>query len=193
MYEDFFVPYPVIETDRLIIRMVRKSDAGELFELCRRPETSKYSAWSPHRDLSETRKYISFRLMQYRKRCCTFFVAEERATSRLIGSCSYASFDEAYKVTEIGYSVLSDLWNRGLATEIAGALTGYAFDRIGVQRVFARVLPENAASARVLMKLGFAFEGTHKKEFCYDGKVSDVDIYAITDDMYFKRGNNNGV
>lgn len=189
MYEYYFVPYPVIETERLIIRMVRKSDANDLYELCRRPETSRYSAWSPHRSIKETRDYIAYRLAQYRKHACTFFVVEQKGTGRVIGTCSYAYFDEEYKVSEIGYSVLSDEWNKGYATEIASALMGYAFNRIGVQRVFARVLPQNTASIRVLLKLGFEYEGTHKKEFYFNGKTADVCIYAITNDKYFSKRN----
>ncbi len=185
MYQDCFVPYPIINTDRLIIRMVRKGDAEDLFELCRRPETSQFSMWSPHESIRETKEYISFRLSQARKNQCTFFVVEQKSTGRVIGTCSYVSIDENYKVAEIGYSILSDVWNNGFGTEVASALTGFAFDRIGVQRVFARVLPENIASARVLEKLGFQYEGMHKKEFYYNGVASDVLIFAITDDEFY--------
>ena len=74
MYNEYFVPYPTIETDRLIIRMVKKRDAEDLFELCRRPETSQFSLWSPHESLSETKDFISYQLSRYRKRECMFFV-----------------------------------------------------------------------------------------------------------------------
>lgn len=187
-YNEYFVPYPKIETDRLLLRMVRRRDAEELYELCRRPETSRFSLWSPHGSLRETKNFIAYRLSQYRKRECMFFVIEEKATGRVIGTCSYVSMDADYKIAEIGYSILSDLWNKGFATETAEALTGYAFNRIGVQRVFARVIPRNTASARVLLKLGFRFEGTQKKGFFYKNRIDDVNVYGITDDMYFEKG-----
>jgi ribosomal-protein-alanine N-acetyltransferase len=185
MYQDCFVPYPIINTDRLTIRRVQKSDASDLFELCRRPETSRFSMWSPHESINETKEYISFRISQLKKKQCTFFVVELKETGRVIGTGSYVSIDENYKVAEIGYSILSDFWNNGFGTEVASALTGFAFDRIGVQRVFARVLPQNEASARVLEKIGFVFEGTHKKEFYYNGIISDVLVFAITDDEFY--------
>ncbi len=189
MYNEYFVPFPVIETERLIIRMVRKSDAEDLYELCRRPETSRFSLWSPHEDLKETKEFIAYQIALYRKRKCMFFAVEEKKTCRVIGTCSYVSIDDSYKMAEIGYSILSDLWNRGYATEVAEALTGYAFNRIGVQRVSARVLPQNTASARVLLKLGFEYEGTAKNGFYYNGRVDDVDVYGITDEMYFESRN----
>ena len=186
MYNEYFVPYPTIETDRLVIRMVKKKDAEDLFELCRRPETSMFSLWSPHESLSETKDFISYQLSRYRKRECMFFVVEEKASGRVIGTCSYVSMDSDYKIAEIGYSVLSDLWNHGFATEIADALMGYAFNRIGVQRVFARVLPQNTASQRVLLKLGMEYEGCAKKGYYFNGRVNDVYTYGITDEEYFE-------
>ncbi len=186
MYGEYFVPFPVIETERLIIRMVRRQDAKDLYELCRRPETSRFSLWHPHASLAETKDFISYQLSLYRKRQCMFFVVEEKETGRVMGTCSYVSMDSNYKIAEIGYSVLSDLWNKGYATEIAEALCGYAFDRIGVQRVFARILPQNTASRSVLLKVGFSYEGTEKKGFYFDGRVDDVEVYGITDDIFFE-------
>ena len=185
MYNQYFVPYPTIETDRLVIRMVKRQDAKDLFELCRRPETSLFSLWSPHESLNETKEFISYQINRYRKRDCMFFVVEEKASGRVIGTCSYVSMDSNFKIAEIGYSILSDFWNQGFATEVADGLMGYAFNRIGVQRGFARVLPQNAASVRVLLKLGFEYEGTAKKGFYYKGNVDDVEVFGITDDMYY--------
>ena len=186
MYNEYFVPYPRIETDRLVIRMVKKQDAEDLYELCRRPETSMFALWSPHESLSETKEFINYQIARYRKKDCMFFVVEEKESGRVIGTCSYVSMDADYKIAEIGYSVLSDVWNNGFATEIADALMGYAFNRIGVQRVFARVLPQNTASQRVLLKLGLEYEGTAKKGYYFNGRVNDVFTYGITDEEYFK-------
>ena len=186
MYNEYFVPFPVIETERLKLRMVTKDDAEDLYELCRRPETSRFSLWSPHESLRQTKEFIAYQISLFRKRQCMFFVIEEKVSGRVIGTCSYVSIDVDYKKAEIGYSILSDLWNKGYATEVADALCGYAFDRIGVQRVSAMVLPRNTASARVLRRIGFEFEGTLKKGFYYNGRVDDVDVYGITDDMYIE-------
>ena len=54
------------------------------------------------------------------------------------------------------------------------------------QRVYARVLPDNIASLNLLQKLGFTFEAVLKKDFFFEGKVSDVAILSMTDDEYFE-------
>ncbi len=185
MYNKIFVPFPVIHTDRLTLRMVKKNDADDLFELCSRPETSKFSMWIAHQTIDDTKALINYQISRYRRRECTFFAVEHNESGRVIGTCSYVSLESDFKIAEIGYSILSDFWGQGYGTEVADALTGFAFDRIGVQRVCARVLPENEASIRVLERIGFKYEGTLKKGFYFNNKVSDVEVYAITDDEFY--------
>lgn len=184
MYEDYFVPFPLLETERLIIRQVRRSDAKELYELCRRPETSKYAHWSPHTSLYATKSYISYLLSLKRKHQLTGFVIVEKQSGKLIGTCSYVSIDEDYKTAEIGYCILKEYWGQGFAKEAVDSLLWYGFEEINLQRIYARVLPENIQSVRVLQKCGFTFEGTLRKGFYYKGQVSNVLLYAITDEDY---------
>ncbi len=195
MYNEIFVPYPTIHTDRLLLRMVKRQDAADLFELCRRPETSEFSMWHPHGSIDDTKALINYQISRYRRRECTFFAVEHKQSGKVIGTCSYVSLEDDFKIAEIGYSILSDLWGQGYGTEVADALTGFAFDRIGAQRVYARVLPENTASAKVLERIGFSYEGTLKKGFYFDGKVSDVMVYAMTDDEFYALNKelNNGI
>ncbi len=184
MYEQYFVPYPLLETKRLIIRSVKRKDAKELHELCRRPETSKYSRWSPHADLFTTKSFISYQLGLKRKKKLTAFVIIEKESKKLIGTCSYVSIDEDYKIAEIGYSLLKEYWGGGFATEAVEALLWFGFETIGFQRITANVLPENERSISLLEKCHFTEEGRLKKGFHYNGKVSDILLYSITDDEY---------
>lgn len=192
MYEDYFIPFPVIETERLILRMVKRSDAKQLFDLCSLKETSEFSLWSPHETLKDTKDFIAYQHSLYKKKQCYFFVVQDKLSKEVIGTCSYVSNEMDEKVWEIGYSIIKPLWGCGFGTETALALTEFAFKRIGAQRVFARVLPQNVASARVLQKIGFENEGTLKKGYYYNEKISDVLIFGITDTM-FKEVEFNGI
>ena len=74
---------------------------------------------------------------------------------------------------EVGYRLARASWGRGIATEAASALIGYAFATLGLPKVVAVVYPDNRASRRVLDKLGFLHEGLRE----YKG-VS-VEHYAL--------------
>lgn len=63
----------------------------------------------------------------------------------------------------LGYWIGRPHWNRGYATEAGRAVLDHA-QALGVRTVEAETFPENAASARVLEKLGFAFAGRTEKD-----------------------------
>ena len=65
---------------------------------------------------------------------------------------------------ELGWTLLPDVWKRGLATEAARACLDYGFNTIGFREVISAVLPDNAAAMRVADKLGMSVEGTVRRE-----------------------------
>ena len=79
---------------------------------------------------------------------------------------------------EIGYWLGEEFWNRGIATEAVEALTQYAFDTLGMVRVYAAVFEWNTASMRVLEKAGFVKEGVQKKSAIKDRQIIDQIVYA---------------
>jgi ribosomal-protein-alanine N-acetyltransferase len=65
---------------------------------------------------------------------------------------------------ELGWTLLPQVWNRGLATEAGRAVLDYGFNVIGFPSVISAVLPDNAASRRVADKLGMRVEGSIKRD-----------------------------
>jgi ribosomal-protein-alanine N-acetyltransferase len=65
------------------------------------------------------------------------------------------------KVYELGFHLRPEYWGLGLAQEAGGAVIAYAFEKLGVEALFAGHHPANSASRRVLTKLGFQF--THEE------------------------------
>jgi RimJ/RimL family protein N-acetyltransferase len=59
---------------------------------------------------------------------------------------------------DVGYRYLKAHWGRGFATEAALASLDYGFRTLGLGRIIARAEPANAASLRVLAKIGLQFE-----------------------------------
>jgi RimJ/RimL family protein N-acetyltransferase len=80
---------------------------------------------------------------------------------------------------EIGYWIGVEAWGRGYTTEAARALIAYAFATLGVHRVQGRHFTRNAASGRVLQKLGMQLEGVHRDAYRRWGRFEDVASYAV--------------
>jgi [ribosomal protein S5]-alanine N-acetyltransferase len=79
----------------------------------------------------------------------------------------------------IGYWLAELYWGQGIATKAVQALTEYAFANFDLVRIFAEVFEWNPASARVLEKAGYTYEGRFRKRVTKDGMTIDKLVYAI--------------
>jgi RimJ/RimL family protein N-acetyltransferase len=81
---------------------------------------------------------------------------------------------------EFGYWLGEDFWGRGIMTEVVEAFTDFCVDNFSLHRIYAEPFANNPASARVLEKAGFAFEGRLKNNVLKDGEFLDSLLYART-------------
>jgi len=88
-----------------------------------------------------------------------YWLFRDRATGDPVGrgGLSRAHVGGADEV-EVGWAVMSERWGRGYGTELGGAAVEVAFGVLGLAEVVAFTLPDNAASRRVMDKLGFSYE-----------------------------------
>lgn len=88
-------------------------------------------------------------------------------TGSAVGCCGLHPRNAEAGVHELGFHLLRDAWGKGYASEAARAVARYAFDVLESQELFAGHHPDNAASRRVLQKLGFSY--THDEPFAPTG------------------------
>ena len=91
-------------------------------------------------------------------------------------------YDVARRSAEIGYWLGEEVWGRGIATDALLAVTDYAFANFDLCRLYANVFAWNPASARVLEKAGYSFEGRLIRSVTKDGQTIDQLMYAIIRD-----------
>jgi RimJ/RimL family protein N-acetyltransferase len=84
------------------------------------------------------------------------FVCESHAGER-VGFCVIST--EMPEVCGVGWFVTPENWGRGLGTRAARLVVGYAFEKAGFYRAQATAHPDNAASLRVIERLGFTYVG----------------------------------
>jgi RimJ/RimL family protein N-acetyltransferase len=97
-----------------------------------------------------------------------------------VGGIGYTrQFDVDRRSAEIGYWLGESFWGRGIATEALIAVTDHAFANHDLCRLYAHVFEWNNASARVLEKAGYVFEGRMRKSVTKEGQTIDQLIYAI--------------
>ena len=84
------------------------------------------------------------------------------------------------RTAELGYWLGQKFWGRGIMTEAVGPFTDFCFENFSLRRIFAEPFANNPASARVLEKAGFTFEGRLKNNVLKDGELLDSLLYAKT-------------
>lgn len=84
----------------------------------------------------------------------------------------------ALRSAEIGYWIGRDYWRRGFATDSVRRMLRFAFDELGLDRVWGAVLIDNPGSCRVLERVGFARLGESEYDFPARGGMRRVYIYA---------------
>ena len=86
--------------------------------------------------------------------------------------------DVSFQTAGLGYWLGEEFWGKGIATAAVTAFTRYAFETYDLTRVFATVFETNPASAHVLEKAGYHFEGRLQKSVNKSGKILDQLMYA---------------
>lgn len=92
-----------------------------------------------------------------------------------------------HRQCEVGYAFRADAGGQGYATEAAGAMVDYAFTELGAHRVCGRLDARNAASARLLERLGMRREAHLRENEFVKGEWTDELVYAITRDEWDAR------
>lgn len=90
----------------------------------------------------------------------SFWPVFERETGLLVGEAGIVPINATGPGLEVGYAFARPAWGQGYATEVGEALLAEAFTTLRADEVVAHVREENAASRRVLEKLGFRPAGT---------------------------------
>ncbi|MCU1673840.1 MAG: GCN5-related N-acetyltransferase [Frankiales bacterium] len=144
-----------------------------------RPESQPYATWAERHSTAVFAAMLrSMRKEARAGRSLPFAITYD---GRLAGQLTCngvvrGAFDNAY----VGYWVDGALAGRGILPTALAMVVDHCFGAVGLHRVEANVRPENAASRRVVEKLGFREEGLHQRYLYIDGGWRDHISYAVT-------------
>jgi [ribosomal protein S5]-alanine N-acetyltransferase len=146
----------VLETERLVLRPVSDDDLAATHRLFDDPAVRRYLWDDRPVSLEAAASILEASARDFSERGVGLFGVRLRGAEELVGLCGLR-WEEGIGDMEIMYCLLPELWGRGLATEAAEACLRFAFDEAGLERVMAGADEPNAASLRVIEKLGMRF------------------------------------
>jgi RimJ/RimL family protein N-acetyltransferase len=172
----------VLKSERLVLRELLDSDFEAVHAYAADLDVVRYMEWGPNSE-AETRQFLGCAQSHASKNPRIVFelAVVDTQTDRLIGSIGLHT-----KGTQamLGFCFSRSAWGQGYATEAARLLVDFGFRSLGVHRIWAESDPENAASLRVLEKLGMRREGHFRHDCQVRGEWRDTVVYAILEDEW---------
>jgi RimJ/RimL family protein N-acetyltransferase len=147
------MPFP-LETRRLVLREIAAPDWRAIDAYNRDPRFHRYLPIEPP-DAAATQGFVRLCLLRARERPRRHFdaVVVERASGEVLGTLRLSL--RGRRAADLGYAIRPDRWNEGFASEAVARLLAALRLRLALAEVWATVDAANAASIRVMMKLGF--------------------------------------
>ena len=145
----------ILETDRLILRPWVEDDAEELYKYAKDPDVGPMAGWPVHTSVENSREIIRSVLSAPE----TYAVCLKE-TGKPIGSIGLHRSDlaEAEDEYELGYWIGKPYWGQGLIPEASREILRYAFEDLGMNRIWCGYYDGNEKSRRVQVKLGFEYQ-----------------------------------
>jgi RimJ/RimL family protein N-acetyltransferase len=172
-----------LRTERLLLRAYREEDFPALYAMRSDVENARYVYWAPQTE-EEVRETLARKIASVAIRAegdVLALAVEHRASGEVVADVILCWISAEHALGEVGYVVHPDHAGQGYATEATRPLLAVAFDELGLHRVIGRLEARNAASARVLEKLGFRREAHLVENEFVKGEWQSELVYAILD------------
>lgn len=170
--------FPVLTTERLVLRQLRLGDAERMFAMRSDPEVMRHVNRPMATSIDDATALI--------ERINTNIAANEalhwaitlKGVDSFIGLIGLWRMVKEHHYAELGYTIMREQWGRGVASEAIAAVVECGFGTLGFHRIEAITRPANNASMRALEKNGFVREGYFRENIFWNGMFHDSVHYG---------------
>ena len=172
--------FPVIQTERLLLREIVERDAEQILAMHGDPELMRWFGVDPLPDLAAAqgliKRFASFRLDENPG---TRWGIQARENNQLLGSCGLFRWDRNWRKCMIGYELSTHVQKQGFMRETLTAVMTWGFAEMALNRIEAMVHPDNQGSLKLLRQLGFVDEGRMRQVGYWGGRYHDMLMLSL--------------
>lgn len=182
--ETVFANFPVLETERYLLRQFEKNDKEHIFEMRTDPDVMRYMDRNPMKDISEAENLIEKVITAYRDKTMLGWVIIDKNSGEFTG---YIGFWEIFAENcraSIGYALKPQYWGKGIMNESMKIVLKFAFSVFNLHSIEANVNPSNQNSIKLVEKFGFKKEAHFRENMLFDGKFLDSAIYSLLESEF---------
>jgi [ribosomal protein S5]-alanine N-acetyltransferase len=174
-----FTQFPIIETERLVLR---KPNTGDIDEMFRYRSDKAFMQYIPHRYATkreEVEKMMGIILQLIDNNEGINWAITQKGDDTIMGLVGYVRFNKDHFRAEIGYMLHTPYQGKGILTEAAQAVVDYGFETLGLHSIEAIINSENTASQGVVERLGFTRDAFFRDYLHHGGQFMDAYVYSL--------------
>lgn len=182
---DWKAGLPVLRCDGFTLRELRMADAHSLLALLTTEEVTRFIS-PPPTTIQGFERFIQWTAREREAGRYMCFAVVPDGYDTAVGLFQVRQLEPGFGVGEWGFAIASEFWGSGLFIKGAQAVLGFTFDVVGVHRLEARAVVQNARGNGALRKIGAVQEGILRKSFLRGGKFLDQALWAIIDEDWYR-------
>lgn len=174
-----FKTFPLLETNRLLLRSFEKGDADDFFMIRSNDAVMKHMDSEPLASPREAVKTIQENLALFKERKGITWALIEKTESTFLGYFSIWQIDRVHARAEIGYALKPSFWGKGYMKEAMSSILPFAFNQLNIHSIEANINPHNTTSENLLKSIGFKKEAHFRENFWFKRSFHDSIIYSL--------------
>lgn len=176
-----------LETARLLLRPLAADDVDMIWPDISDPQISRLMAWEAHESREQTVAFLENEAARRRQgNGITWAILEGERFCGIISLISLLRTHRAltYNKAELAYWLSRSMQRQGIMTEAGQRVLSFAFDDLGLHKLYVSHFAENTASQELIRRLGFRRIGVQREEFQKGGIWYDHVMYELLDREY---------
>lgn len=175
-----FSTLPTLETKQLVLRELTDGDVPALHRLRSDEEAMRYICRPLTTCEEDARALISeFGRWQSDGTGITWCMSFREDRDTLIGIIGLYRIKKEHDRGEVGYTLSTDHWGRGLMSEALKCLVQFSFEQLGFHSLEAHTSPDNGNSKRLLDRNGFRLAGSFRDCLLFEGSYYSLDVFEL--------------
>jgi len=150
--------FPVLNTERLVLRQLVPEYAVQLHQLRSDPEVNRYLGRSASTGIADAITFIDKIKSTIDATEGMYWVLTLSDNNSLIGTICFYNFDKANNTIELGYELMTTYQGQGLMTEAIIRVIEYGFKQMNADAITAFPSADNERSIALLNKFGFTID-----------------------------------
>lgn len=170
--------FPVLETERLILRQLRLEDAADLYHYFSTDAVTAFYDLDSFTELIQAEDLIKNWSDRFNNDLGIRWGITLKSEDRIIGTCGYFNWAKKHFKAEIGYELAPEYWNQGYMSEAVESVIRFGFKEFELNRIQALIHPNNVNSRKLLEKTRFTEEGLLNEYYFKKNRFVDAVIFS---------------